>query len=1024
MVRLNTSSSGSNNINISLKNRTNALIDNNIVDKVNAMSIYNQERRACSKYRLITTIQDFCSNILYNPFTEIVKNEGSSNVQIYNTTEANADYVEEKGRMYRIDKIDKEYDYHPGADFFNNHLLRTKTFKINTNSKDKNQQATDNTLMEILTDNRGKNITTYKRKVSTTGDRRNEYKTAISIEKNSSSHLYMTDDILSMSEGDAINENLIEKNGWVGFINTSTMNVYNGFGNKILPNNVSCGFIDMYPDRTLFSFKPKYNKSKHRQENNWDICLTYPYAIHNGGQLLTCKYIDNNGNEIESSALPVLKIEKKGNVSGGTSLYFRTLFKHNLERNDSLRLFYRKKTDKDTPYLLFPEYISVLNMGDSSNDNRDFWFYVHNSSELNEWWDEVSQGGYEFMLNRMNGDMPSEYYVRIFKKIPNKGNPNFNKEIYPLSFATNIYGDNITQQMFLDDINLEGLLDHRGRPVSEIFVTIIKTNKGGDVWYDKENWSKNENVWTLNGSDTDDIEYSHCFGNVMSGLDCGDDISLRGVKNCDIHLLNNLGCYKNNLSFNNLILNNNKEKENITIEGFSCHTMRNNDNINKFIDSQNLEEGMFWGDIVEYNPYSVEERVVAKVLHRFNTYQREMSEDFFGNFKMIDIITDDYDVDKFKIQYTESSEYTLNDAKLKSWQKPEGYFYNPHYRIQIKEWGDIIQDSHRSIMITEAKTIYGLEIQNKKVSQLSLFANNNKNDYIILSDDFYTVDENFTIDYDIVKSITLWDSEIYNTTSIPEGDGIQTMLTEIDEEDGESYPKTDDEGNILYKYTINGEEITDIYPNLATAIQNSTLKKDTFFFENDVLYQVIQDKVLPIRPIQLISALKNKYIEIQCSLKHLSSKGDTILLYNTETDEWYQSNVVSVLSPYKIIISALFINEQMILTDVVDKINEGIISVRRINADIPSYAQKVEGGQFAWRVLSSENSENEDEQFIFTNGCLYIEQNINFYLRRQDPLGKYGVFTGDIVEAYPQDMKGNTKSYVNQEYKDETYLSC
>ena len=41
-------------------------------------------------------------------------------------------------------------------------------------------------------------------------------------------------------------------------------------------NRNACEFIDLYPDRTLFSFLPKYNKYRKRAEKNWDYCITYP----------------------------------------------------------------------------------------------------------------------------------------------------------------------------------------------------------------------------------------------------------------------------------------------------------------------------------------------------------------------------------------------------------------------------------------------------------------------------------------------------------------------------------------------------------------------------------------------------------------------------------------------------------------------------------------------------------------------------------------------------------------------------
>ena len=114
----------------------------------------------------------------------------------------------------------------------------------------------------------------------------------------------------------------------------------------------------------------------------------------------------------------------------------------------------------------------------------------------------------------------------------------------------------------------------------------------------------------------------------------------------------------------------------------------------------------------------------------------------------------------------------------------------------------------------------------------------------------------------------------------------------------------------------------------------------------------------------------------------------------------------------------------MKLEDYIKKINSNEYKIKRRNYDIPTYAQSIKDGQMLWRDVLNNNSENEKEQYIFTNGHLYVNKNINFYLQRQDPFGKYQLFTGNIQEAFPQDMKGADVNYANQEYKDETYVTC
>jgi hypothetical protein len=93
------------------------------------------------------------------------------------------------------------------------------------------------------------------------------------------------------------------------------------------------------------------------------------------------------------------------------------------------------------------------------------------------------------------------YYARIFKKIGE-----LKSDVNKVAFGKNIYGDDISQIIFLDDIDLNNLYDNKGRKVSEVYLTIVKNNAGNNEWY--------------NGSaNTETVEFSHCFGEITSGLD-------------------------------------------------------------------------------------------------------------------------------------------------------------------------------------------------------------------------------------------------------------------------------------------------------------------------------------------------------------------------------------------------------------------------------------------------------------------------------------------------------------------------
>ena len=47
-----------------------------------------------------------------------------------------------------------------------------------------------------------------------------------------------------------------------------------------------------------------------------------------------------------------------------------------------------------------------------------------------------------------------------------------------LAFAKNIYSDNLSQVVFTDDIKIKLLKDNLGRPLSDIYLTVLKNNAG------------------------------------------------------------------------------------------------------------------------------------------------------------------------------------------------------------------------------------------------------------------------------------------------------------------------------------------------------------------------------------------------------------------------------------------------------------------------------------------------------------------------------------------------------------------
>lgn len=762
-IRLNSTSSVNstnvtNFVDVELKQSTKLLPHMDTVDKVNLYEVFEEERNKSDKYRLIVTINPVCTNVLFNTLTEVVKFEGEGSktdkvVLVENDTtvsvpEAMGDVNPDRYQMIKNTEYSNDkcgYVYHCGYDIFNNHILRNATFKqVNTlrnenkNQTDSNQTGSPllskifNTIGDVMRYSDG-DIVKYNKR----------YNISSAPTMNLNKHLYEYSDILSIT--DSINQNLIEEKGWFGFTNGMNINskLYTGSNgniwgkeldaNKVINRQKACEFIDMYPDRSLFSFNPKVNKKEKRLEYNWKMCLTYPYDI-------TYNHLLVYGDGI--NGLDCYSCVRSSGLSGDDVLVFRTTCKHGLKATDSIMLY---ATTSDGTTIKIPNAITVKDTGDLDKKYRDNYFYVLNYDILNhifgdDWennFDQEKLNNINFRIRHLIGDFESEYYIRLFKKLPNfkyskkefteeigsnranfdkfvKENAtycnkdivgtcpdddlymiDFNYDLYQLAFASTIYSDKSSQVTFTDTIDVSHIKDKSGKPITELYLTIVKNNAGWDKWY-------------LGDAQRNDssVEYSHCFGKITSGfnlLNIKKDKS-SSVKNkndirfSDVHKLHNLASSYPIVSSIPL-------EENITISGSS-----------KWY-SGNAEHDIFWGDLVEFNKSQVKEIVLEKVCHRFNTIQRELDEQYFKNggnantytkwktFKFDEIEADDYDNATFTIKNEKITDYNGLPAN----QRPEGYYYEAHYPIMVKELSSQIQ---QDALITFSVAKDGVNIDN------------------------------------------------------------------------------------------------------------------------------------------------------------------------------------------------------------------------------------------------------------------------------------------------------------------------
>ncbi|NIP31655.1 MAG: hypothetical protein GTN59_14240, partial [Candidatus Dadabacteria bacterium] len=80
-------------------------------------------------------------------------------------------------------------------------------------------------------------------------------------------------------------------------------------------------------------------------------------------------------------------------------------------------------------------------------------------------------------IKRVVRDKPSQYYVRRFRSITTDYR---DYDLYPAAYGVTYYNDDVAAFNFKTDIDVENLTDNLGRPLSELYLTIVKNDKDSD----------------------------------------------------------------------------------------------------------------------------------------------------------------------------------------------------------------------------------------------------------------------------------------------------------------------------------------------------------------------------------------------------------------------------------------------------------------------------------------------------------------------------------------------------------------
>jgi hypothetical protein len=325
---------------------------------------------------------------------------------------------------------------------------------------------------------------------------------------------------------------LKEKDGWFGFYNPDVL----------LTGN--CEFYTMEPKKERFSFKPTSNKK-------WELTLTYPFSAD------TTHFLVVNGLKIIG--------HQTVSVGGRDRVVFSTPVRHNLKQGDLVNITGLNPSGLDGFY-------RVLRTGLDDGSMTEYYFSVDiDPTTINN----VTTTYFRRVLGGTQNGFQSRYYLRLFKKITTV-NTNINNgivedddyEIYQAAFSHTIFNDEVCQFVFNEDIDVGNIRDNLGRPISEMFLTIVKTRDNS------------------------------FFTPIQAGLECGlvNGIIITNTQN-PIPDIRQLRDGPNGLS-------------------------NYNDSPVPLTSNVTINDDYFYGDIVEYNDYELIENVLGVVGHRFNTEDR------------------------------------------------------------------------------------------------------------------------------------------------------------------------------------------------------------------------------------------------------------------------------------------------------------------------------------------------------------------------------------------------------------------
>ena len=1040
---LNKSSKNENmSLNTALSGNKKLLPEDGIDSIINIYDEYVKERTNSNKFRLIIDISPFCSNVLFNPFTEIVKYDKDKitllnyflgqGLNVENTIGKGDDFkwtAYDAIRDTQLSNSNQGFEYYCGIDIFNNHILRNKTFKSLNYSKisesgicsyeevygeigykDRYIQETTtnsysylinkdfNTIDDYMRDKNGIIVSDYKL-ITNNSINEPSHETRIPL------HLYQAWDVYSFE--DCIKRKLIEKNGWFGFSNPSILNTLSY--EETDEETVSS---------TLFSVSPS------------DIIL------------------DCDQGDIEKQLNIELKKVSSKNQRGKLQNINKTI--NNRKYCDFIDMYPTRDL-----FSFSPLYNNLQKRYEKN------WNYclTYPSKSITE-----DFAGKKFSFFAYHDDGSISLNAVAFDEYTVDDDGRRLVTIYSICQHGLKEGDKVNVYINNGEIKTKDIVYNNGTVAKVIDKYIFQIIK--DSSNISEKWiNVNEIEWNNEGKATiDGIVYTY-------------DKSTNTVSDDEHHYFKITESNRCNIDPNAQKISFKRVFKNVECD-YYVRVFSRLPNF-KFTDAEINDYSLYQSDLDLINRFS--DPSDTKCDFENHTSDLSFAQTSYGDNDTEIVYTDDVDVSFLKDNLGRPlSEiyFTIikNNKGYNEWYTAENGIINNPEKIEFSHCFGYISSSflfNTYYMYYDTHEIGHNEVKDVREicanERAGLIYNNSKgqNDEIIFNEvrDFYgdiccycpvecdehslggsmarfnTVQREFSY-YDLNQRFKI----LFNSLSEDTEDGKQGVMfhDEIINDESELLGTSQESAEIINDLWKSFNDDNKKLYHSSFALKKTDAKKEGYKYKNMLMlsegYYYKMHYKIPLKTVSMsiskdngitydifsIDTGETETLKIKTIYENSLSINDKLTLYNRANNKFYYLTVSKIFT--KFYFECTVKNEDL-STGFKDDIGsfEDVFLIKR-RSGTPEYAKLIKDGSctYYWRnIIANGIEQNDSEAYPFTNGAFYINKQINFFLRRQDP-DKYNIGTplSDQVNYVPDGEFLPDDFYDNEYYDSEEIETC